>query len=510
MIAGPTRDVIDAVCRKAGVTRGQPDRLAALSLALFDQGAPFHGLTQSARSLLELAAGLHAAYGTARPEGPVAALCGPGFPETLTGFRDQWERIVEDAWRMADPGADAAGLVRRCRSAPREVPLQVAARLAAILRLAAALSPPGGPAATLAGVSDGVNSVELLVQTERGRRSCSARGMAACALWNGLFSEPIAAVRTTPAAAAGAPLVRPQESTGQVAHRILLREWHYFFSRAYGIPYPDDTEFVHEMRVAVRRMRCALSLFAEDIGPRAAALRRSLREIGASLGAARDADVFLAFLRRERNAAHGAQRPCLDRLLQAEQRKRRRRYGALARLRSSPAYGRLRACGARWRAEAPRAGRTGERIADGAPRLLLQELKRVRQYRRRLGAYSNAELHRLRIGCKRARYAADFLCDVYPNRLDSVTGIMREMQRLLGDVHDADAYAERIRLQAARFPECLGGRKALHRIQPVLARLDKQRKRSLKEASDLWRTFVRGGAADAASAVRRPFTPPAT
>ena len=59
----------------------------------------------------------------------------------------------------------------------------------------------------------------------------------------------------------------------------------------------SDIEALHDMRVAVRRMRAAVELFRPYLPKEHAAyLRKDLRRLGRALGPARDCDVMLANL----------------------------------------------------------------------------------------------------------------------------------------------------------------------------------------------------------------------
>jgi triphosphatase len=56
---------------------------------------------------------------------------------------------------------------------------------------------------------------------------------------------------------------------------------------------PDGTEAVHQMRVAVRRARSALAVFRDVLSPGSFDdIRDGLKELGTTLGATRDWDVF--------------------------------------------------------------------------------------------------------------------------------------------------------------------------------------------------------------------------
>lgn len=65
-----------------------------------------------------------------------------------------------------------------------------------------------------------------------------------------------------------------------------------------GVRTAADIEHIHRMRVASRRLRAALPIFAECFGKATyRRWRREIREVTRALGAARDADVQIEFLR---------------------------------------------------------------------------------------------------------------------------------------------------------------------------------------------------------------------
>ena len=77
-------------------------------------------------------------------------------------------------------------------------------------------------------------------------------------------------------------------------HKILNHQLQRFREQIPGIKRDIDTEFVHQARVATRRMRSVLRLF-RDAGPACAGayLEGELKWLGETFGAVRDLDVFL-------------------------------------------------------------------------------------------------------------------------------------------------------------------------------------------------------------------------
>jgi CHAD domain-containing protein len=219
--------------------------------------------------------------------------------------------------------------------------------------------------------------------------------------------------------------------------------------------------------------------------------------VAGAFGRARDSDVFLAYLLH--NAAHAPEshRPFMDGLVRSEKAVRSRRYLALVRTLGSPSYRtiktRLYSPPGKPSPSAVAADgkHAGANLADRAPRAIKRRLKRVRQFDRPLAEYTSEDLHALRIACKRVRYAAEFLSDLYPEGLARLTADMKGLQGLLGDVHDADVYAERIRRHR-------GGRRArgsargdANAAARLLSGLQQWRDDSLAKAARVMRRVTR-------------------
>jgi CHAD domain-containing protein len=81
-----------------------------------------------------------------------------------------------------------------------------------------------------------------------------------------------------------------------------------------------------------------------------------------------------------------------------------------------------------------------------APDLIEARFRRVRALGKRIGRGSPAgDYHRLRIRCKRLRYALEFLSDLYPGEAESLVRRLTALQDVLGLHQDADVAIERLR-----------------------------------------------------------------
>jgi CHAD domain-containing protein len=93
----------------------------------------------------------------------------------------------------------------------------------------------------------------------------------------------------------------------------------------------DDTRSVHDMRVALRRLRSALATFGGCFPRRRLRpVRATIRRMARRLGTVRDADVHLAVLRGALGGATAADRPGIAYAIEYVSAKRRLALAAFA------------------------------------------------------------------------------------------------------------------------------------------------------------------------------------
>jgi triphosphatase len=174
-------------------------------------------------------------------------------------------------------------------------------------------------------------------------------------------------------------------------------------------------EPVHQMRVAVRRARSALSLFQPVLD--AASLTRSadgLKHLGKMLGPARDWDVFMTETAPPVEAVLPEQTG-LNTLLRAGTRRRRAAQEDLAAYLASPEFRLLSLELACLAAAAPPASEAPP-LREFAASVLRSRWKKVMHTGKSLAHLDNTALHGLRLKTKRLRYAAEFFAPLFPER----------------------------------------------------------------------------------------------
>lgn len=205
-------------------------------------------------------------------------------------------------------------------------------------------------------------------------------------------------------------------------------------------PIPADPEPVHQMRVAVRRLRSMLALFRGALaGPGFDDAAMALKPLGAILGPARDWDVFVGGTGRRLAEAY-PEEPAARRLLAAARRRQQESYAALRAFLAAPDYrclGIELAClvGAPpWQQpeqqpEQQPGQQPGQQAQDpgamdpppawAAPlggfarHALSRRLRRLRAPGADIATLPDAELHAIRLRAKRMRYAAEHFAPLF-------------------------------------------------------------------------------------------------
>lgn len=248
------------------------------------------------------------------------------------------------------------------------------------------------------------------------------------------------------------PTVGRGSSAGDVVRHVIAMSTARLIRSERQIRGSEDPECVHEARVAVRRLRSELRTFLPLLSRRwACALREKLRWLGGELGAARDADVVLGRLRADVadlaiEDIHDGMK-VLEPFARARAAARHRLLLALG----EPRYVRLREelVDA---AKAPRLAPGANKPASAElPKLVFERWKRVRERVEALGPDpTDAELHRIRIGAKHCRYAAEAVALVVGKPARTFAGTIKRVQTRLGRLQDAVIAQKRLRRYARR------------------------------------------------------------
>jgi CHAD domain-containing protein len=187
----------------------------------------------------------------------------------------------------------------------------------------------------------------------------------------------------------------------------------------------EDPEYLHQLRVGLRRLRSALRAFRALLPKKEAArLARRTRRVMRKLGDARDGDVFVAWLESEappRAVLHAA-------------RRQRDRAKAAART----AVSRM--------ALEPLAVKSHAKPVKAFAAASLGRLEqKARKQARRMDWDDAGERHALRIRVKRLRYASEFF--------GRKAGGLERLQDVLGELNDVEVARRLLRGLKANTPD---------------------------------------------------------
>jgi CHAD domain-containing protein len=272
-----------------------------------------------------------------------------------------------------------------------------------------------------------------------------------------------------------------------VAHlQARLREQFYeLLAHDPGVRLGGDPEDLHQLRVAVRRLRALLRagrpLLVDEW---VVQLRDELAWLGRELGPARDLDVFVDYLTEEVATLPDEDRRRIAPVVGQAEGDRKEAHRALRRTLGGRRYLALLdyldgATADPWTRDSDA---TLEGIAGG-------EFGKLRKAMKQLGPSSpDEELHRARIKGKRARYAAELAEATAGEKAAEFVRRAKRFQDVIGEHQDAVVAEERLRALARR--RGTGAALALGRL---VERQATRRERSLDDLPSAWKRLQRSG-----------------
>jgi triphosphatase len=234
------------------------------------------------------------------------------------------------------------------------------------------------------------------------------------------------------------PAIGPSSSLGDVASAALTGNVKRFIENGVAVRLRDDPDALHDLRVASRRLRAALSEFSGILPVSSMRIRHELGQLGGPFGNVRDLEVQIGQLvdwQRSTDATDDVIR--LTELLESE---RARARDAMQRTSASARWERVASDLERLVARGPlRNSSSPRRLALAvAPDLLFASEVKVRKAGVRAGEDPvPSMLHRLRIRCKRLRYSLEFFAPIFRGRADETIEGLIALQDLLGSHQDA-------------------------------------------------------------------------
>ena len=223
-----------------------------------------------------------------------------------------------------------------------------------------------------------------------------------------------------------------------------------------------DADNVHDLRVALRRCRTmADALIEVNPDPGWRKLKKASRDLFDALGDLRDTQVESDWVKRLGGSRDALRRHLLRFLARQERKDAQQAQRALDHF--------DRKAWRKWSRKLPEKSRFFPVESVVFQRLALGRLNdAVNLYQQARKSRSQVAWHRLRIGIKKFRYVVE---NFLPQRYEAWAGDLKQLQDLLGEVHDLDVLRVLIRRHK--------GSRAAEALAPWFERIETERKKRL-------------------------------
>lgn len=235
----------------------------------------------------------------------------------------------------------------------------------------------------------------------------------------------------------------------EAGRKLLAIQFERMMRHEAGSRSGEDIESVHQMRVAIRRMRSLFMLIGAAYKPKTAdKYSRDLRRVARALGRVRDLDVLIQDLGSFRQSMPESDQAALEQVILRLDKRRGEQRAKLNALFDSKFYARFlrqfaRLCKKPGRGAAPLPSLEAPHQARHVlPVLFHERLARVRAYDTVLPAADDRILHALRVEFKQLRYALEFFQTLLGTSHVSFLREAKEMQDILGRINDIAVFSD--------------------------------------------------------------------
>lgn len=214
-----------------------------------------------------------------------------------------------------------------------------------------------------------------------------------------------------------------------------------------GIIEDIDTEYLHDYRVSIRKLRSVIAL-VKGAYPRedTRRLKDCFKNYAQATNRMRDLDVYLLDEANYRNQLPSCLRPGLNRMFADFRAERSRVLGQVRRRLHSPDYMESMTQQFNWfsRTDLP----SGARADMPIGKVVVKEIRKHYKLIRKLGtsitdATPDDEVHELRIECKKLRYLLELFASLFPEKeMNRILKRLRGLQNVLGDFNDYSVQRE--------------------------------------------------------------------
>lgn len=459
---------IEQLCDRHGNENVHTGHVAALAVQLFDATHHWLGLPRPERRLLDAAARLHDVGYRVDPVHHSEQSAEIVLNEPIEGFSLVQRQLIAAVMPLH------SGRLGNITDQPHRI-----LALGAFLRVADGLDHGHVQDATIAAVVLEQKTVRVTVRSPHFPFNLTKADRKAD-LWRAVFPFDIQFIL---APGPGAALIHADLPATEAARRLLSLQFKTMTINVDGAVAGAGSEPLHDIRVAIRRLRALLHAFRKHI-PKSSrkSLDAALAQLNRDLGPSRDMDVWVDFLESD------AVRPTLARsrlwpaYIEHHRQRRKLRQTTVRRCLRGAHIASVRGRIARLlRAELPARARSDPpgNLPAWAVKKIRKSLRQAMKLARLRHADSPAEMHRLRIALRKTRYLGEFFEAILDKPMLKRLRRVRAVEQALGRIHDMDAGLAHAEHEGPLPPRALG----------VLMRA--RRRQQVKKLNTAW-TRLRG------------------
>lgn len=234
----------------------------------------------------------------------------------------------------------------------------------------------------------------------------------------------------------------PTFNVAQGLRAIVINCLKQIQGNAAGVAHGNDPESVHQMRIGLHRLLCALGVFS-SVAPCPDMLHDELKWLTSELGAVRDWEVLAGDTLPAIIAAHAGQAALLPLQKACTQQARKNRRRAAAAI-NSVRYAHLMLACDDWAhgSGRPMQKKLAQPLEKFATRILARRHKKLQESTRLLRDVEASDApqmqHKIRIAAKKSRYAGEFFKSLFPaKRIQPYLKTLTAFQAVSGRMNDA-------------------------------------------------------------------------
>ena len=246
--------------------------------------------------------------------------------------------------------------------------------------------------------------------------------------------------------------LHPDMTLAQAAVTIFRQLLEVIEKNRDGVIEDLDTEYLHDLRVAIRRTRSALTQF-KGVFPERTRLKfkKGFAEFGKASNILRDLDVYLLKKGKYQKILPPDLQSGLDPLFDAFVESRKKEHtGFIKVLRSAKYRNFLRS----WadfldkfaESKAATMRTAAKPVVPAASQIILKRYRKILKQGARIDSRSKDEsLHQLRIECKKLRYSLEFFRSLFPAEdMENLIVELKRIQDVLGNFNDFSVQRENL------------------------------------------------------------------